>query len=446
MKKKLSVVLCLVLVLSLLTGCTTFNNFKNAFFAKNPVSDDATAKTIKIGVYEPLTGEYKTQGEEEKLGIELAHEMFPEVLGKKIELIYGDNQSDIYVAETVIQELVSQEPALILGSYGDAVTLVAGYPVKNAQIPAITMTSTNPLITINNPFYFCATFVETRQGEALAEFACNAHQKTKAASVRVEGEDLAASTINRFNKKVRSLTGNADSVVANYKVGLETKDFKETIQKIKTSGAEVVFLHFSADKAEEFLKQAVEEKATNILYVGTKAWADDDFISFVKANPGLDIGYASDFAVDAHQTKMSDTFIKAYKSKYGETSEPTDAMAIAFDSYLMAINAIEKAYANVTSYDFEKMGENGKTAEEIKAAKDIWRKTQETGIPAGEAIRAALTKLKNFEGASGVISFAGTNEASKTIVVNHISKGQILDPYTDADVTEHDGTDSLPNN
>ena len=58
MKKKLGVVICLLLTLSLVTGCTTFNNFKNAFFSDNSTDTGAEERTIKIGVYEPLTGQY----------------------------------------------------------------------------------------------------------------------------------------------------------------------------------------------------------------------------------------------------------------------------------------------------------------------------------------------------------------------------------------------------
>ncbi len=435
MKKKLTVILCLVLIMSMMTGCTTFNNFKNAFFGESgPLPTPTTSdKTIKIGVYEPLTGEYKTYGEEEKTGIELAHELYPEVLGKKVELVYGDNQGDMYVAETVIQELVSQSPAVILGSYGDTVSLVAGDAIKEAQIPAITLTSTNPLITVNNPFYFCATFVETRQGEALAEFLVNDQKKTKVASVRVEGDDLATSTINRFNKKVRALTEVNESVVANYQIGIETTDYTDTIKKIKASGARAVFLHLSAEKAQNFLKKAIELKATNIMYVGTKEWGNKDFTSFVAANKELNVAYTSDFAAEAHQTAMSDKFVKAYKAKYGQNAEPTEAMAIAFDGYIMALKAIEVAHAEVLAYDFEKMKEDGKSAEEIAAAKETWIKTQEYGIPTGDAIRAALTALENFDGASGAISFGGSTEASKTMIVNHIVGGEVQAPYTEVE-------------
>lgn len=130
MKKKLLAAACLILIFSLLTGCTTFNNFKNAFFGTDSTETVATDRTIKIGVFEPLSGENREQGNLELMGIQLANELYPEVLGKQVELIIADNQSDIYVAETVAQELVSQNPQVVLGSYGETLTLIAGEAVK----------------------------------------------------------------------------------------------------------------------------------------------------------------------------------------------------------------------------------------------------------------------------------------------------------------------------
>lgn len=100
-----------------LCACTTYNNFKNAFFDDGK---EAQERTIKIGVFEPLSGKNKTEGNEELMGIELAHDLYPTVCGKKVELVYGDNKSDIYTGETVIQELISaNSPSVILGSYGE---------------------------------------------------------------------------------------------------------------------------------------------------------------------------------------------------------------------------------------------------------------------------------------------------------------------------------------
>ena len=75
----------------------------------------AQEKTIKIGIYEATSGKLSDQGKQEVMGIELANELYGTVLNKKVELIYGDNQSSMYVGETVIQELISQNPSVILG-------------------------------------------------------------------------------------------------------------------------------------------------------------------------------------------------------------------------------------------------------------------------------------------------------------------------------------------
>ena len=436
MKKKLSVILCLILIISLMTGCTTFNNFKNAFFSNDSAITNVEKgeRTIKIGVYEPLTGAYKTAGSEEKIGIELAHELYPEVLGRKIELIYGDNQGDMYVAETVIKELVAQQPAVILGSYGDTVTLVAGDFVKEAQIPAITLTSTNNLITVNNPYYFSATFSETKQGYALANFVCQESSKKKVATVRVAGDDTVIATIQRFNNKVKAITKDNSSVVGNYQLDMEAKDFTETLNKIKESGAEAVFLAVSPAKATEILKQAKELKMDNLLYVGTKALNDENLLKYVTDSKTFNLAYTADFNAEANVTKMSETFVTAYKNKYGQNAEPTAAMAVAFDGYLMARVAIENAYNDIMGTNFEMLEDDRSISqEEMESIRTEWLNAQQKGITSGNLIREALTKLNGFEGASGKISFDGSNEANKTIVVNHILNGEAQAPIAAED-------------
>lgn len=432
MKKKISVVMCLVLIVSMMTGCTTFNNFKNAFFSDDSGTTkvENSGKTIKIGVYEPLSGAYRSAGNEEKLGIELAHELYPEVLGRKIELIYGDNQGDMYVAETVINELVAQEPAVILGSYGETVTLVAGDAVKEAQIPSIRLTGTNPLITVNNPYYFSATFSETKQGYALADYIYKGCNKKKVAVVRVSGDDTVVATVQRFNNKMRNLTNNSKCIVGTYQIDMEATDFSETIQKIKESKAEAVFLAVSPSKAKDFLEQAKSAKLTDILFVGTKDWNDKNFLEYIANEKVFDIAYTSDYATEATVTKMSETFLEAYRAKYGKNSEPTEAMAIAFDGYIMARAAIENAYNEIMNVDFDNL-DNNITDEKAEYLKTNWIETLQKGIPTGELIKDALTKLKNFEGASGMISFNGSNEANKTIVVNRNTKGEVQTPFTE---------------
>ena len=95
-------------------------------------------------MFEPLSGKEKAHGELELEGIELAYELFPEVLGKKVELVYADNKSDMDVAATAAQDLVEKKVSFVLGSHGSTLSLAGGEYFKKAKIPAITITSANP--------------------------------------------------------------------------------------------------------------------------------------------------------------------------------------------------------------------------------------------------------------------------------------------------------------
>ena len=235
--------LSLVLILCLtagLTGCTTYTNFKNAFFGTDSVAKE---KTIKIGVFEPTSGSMKAQGKEEVMGIELAHDLYPTACGKTVELVYADNKSNMYEAETVIQELIANNsPSMILGSYGEVLTLVASDYVTAANIPSITISSTNPLITANNEYYFSATYSETRQGDALADFAYLSQNKDVVATVKMQNDDTATATIKRFTNRIKKLTGNNKSVAGSFELDTASADYTDTIEAIRDSGAKAVFL------------------------------------------------------------------------------------------------------------------------------------------------------------------------------------------------------------
>lgn len=113
--RNIALMLVLILLIGVMTGCTTFDNFKEAFFSEK----GAAADTVKIGILEPQTGNDSDKGEMEIEGIELANGIAGEVLGKKVELVYADTQSSIYVAESAVADLIDKKPAVVLGSYGE---------------------------------------------------------------------------------------------------------------------------------------------------------------------------------------------------------------------------------------------------------------------------------------------------------------------------------------
>lgn len=422
-------ILSLVLVVCLtagLTGCTTYTNFKNAFFGTDTVAKE---KTIKIGVFEPTSGSMKTQGKEEVMGIELAHDLYPTACGKTVELVYADNKSDMYEAEAAIQELISSSsPSMILGSYGETLSLIAGKYIEAANIPSITISSTNPLITANNPYYFSATYSEARQGDALADFAYLSQNKDMVATVKLENDDTATATIKRFTNRMKKLTENNRCVVGSFTLSTNSTDYTETIEKIRESGATAVFLAVPPTVAKEFLTQAQEQKLPYMLFLGTRAWGDKDFLEFVKANKQLHIGYPAEQATN-NETAMSQKFMEAFRTKYGEDAELSQRTVVAFDAYLLAVTAMDRAMQTVRDTDPDTIAQNSATDAEARAKKEAWQVARETGIPSGTQIKDALNGIDNFEGASGVINYKGKNEATKSVSISHIANGTELPAY-----------------
>lgn len=423
-KRAVSCLLVLAMV-GCLTGCTTYNNFKAAFFPGDKVAQE---KTIKIGIYEATSGKLSDQGKQEVMGIELANELYGTVLDKKVELIYGDNQSSMYVGETVIQELISQNPSVILGSCGETVTLIASDYIKAASIPAITISSTNPLITANNEFYFSATFTETRQGDALADYAYTGREKDVVATVKMQNDDTATATIKRFTNRMKKLSGDSKCIVGSYELPVDSGDYTQVIEAIRESGAKAVFLAVQPAAAQAFLQQAVDLRLTHVTWLGDRSWNNEDLLDFVKSQPKLDVAFPSDFSQKV-STSRTEEFVQAYKKKYGEAMEPSEATAIAFDAYLLALQAIEEAQSTVMELTEDQVRARYETEATQKAAIAEWKQARETGIPTGRQIKMMLEQIENFNGASGIISYNGKNEATKSITINYISGGEEQTAY-----------------
>ena len=326
------VVLCILIVAaSFISGGKTFTDFRNAWFGTN--NQEVKDPTIKVGIYECLSGEFKQYGKEEAAGIELAHDLYPTVLGKNIELIYADNRSNIYDAKQALQELMSQNPTFIFGSYSDTLTLVASDYVVAANTPAMTITSINPLITANNDFYFTATFSVARQGAALAEYAVNALGKTSFATVKSVRDDSASAIIQRFNTRIKKLTGVDESQKGNLVIDAEASDFSGCIEQLMNNQVETVLLAIPPAVAQTFMTQCAEKEYFP-QFLGTRDWDSPDFEKFLAScQYDLSVSYPSVQAAD--NTDTYQVFLDAYEQKYGKGAEPAGGVAAGFDAYLL---------------------------------------------------------------------------------------------------------------
>ena len=207
MKKFLSIALSACFVMGALAGCGSSSS------SSTSSGNDASASgdnVIKIGVFEPQTGENGGGGLQEVYGIRYANQVYPtvEVGGTEytIQLVEVDNKSDKTEAVTAAQKLVSEGVVTVLGSYGSGVSIAAGDIFAEAGIPAIGCSCTNPQVTSGNEWYFRTCFLDPFQGTVMANYAIqNGYQK--AAVITQLGDDYSSGLGSFFKSAFEKLGG-----------------------------------------------------------------------------------------------------------------------------------------------------------------------------------------------------------------------------------------------
>ncbi|MDU5604008.1 MAG: ABC transporter substrate-binding protein, partial [Mogibacterium sp.] len=301
-KKKLkavSIMLLLIMIASVLGGCTTFDNFKKTFVDKQVVGDD---NTITIGIYEPSSGEFKEQGEEEIRGIELANSIYSNVNGIKIKLVRVDNQSDVNSAKGAIQNLIKMKPAVILGSAGEANSMVASPYIESAKIPTITPSAVNPLITENNKYYFRASITESQRGAGLAEYVYSVLGSRKIATISMKNDSANTAMQRGFNSKINELeqgtsgdSPGVSSIVYQKAVDVDFESYGKLVKSIKKSDADVVVVPFGAENSDKLFSEIEKENLEKkITFVGSSNWNNEDFIAMMKSHPKIKVVFPSD--------------------------------------------------------------------------------------------------------------------------------------------------------
>ena len=159
-------------------------------------------KVVKIGVFEPATGDSGAGGKQEMLGMQYANKETPTVVigGETytVELVYADNASDAAKAPTAASQLVSQDVSLVLGTYGSSSAIAGGPIFGEAGLAAIGVTCTNPGVTAGNDYYFRICFLDPFQGTVLANFAQEKFSAKKAYLLGELGNDYYQGLLNYF--------------------------------------------------------------------------------------------------------------------------------------------------------------------------------------------------------------------------------------------------------
>lgn len=333
MKKILAVILALCVALSLCACGATG-------------SSASGEKVIKIGVFEPSSGDSASGGKKEILGMQYANSQVPEVTlnGEtyKVELVLADNGSSTDKAPSAASSLVSAGVSVVLGSYGSGVSMAGGPKFEEAGIPTIGVTCTNPNVTAGNNYYFRICFLDNFQADVLANFAMEKANAKVAYCLGESGQEYDQGLIAFFKQVFEANGGTV--ITDSFPTG--NSDFNSYLNKAKSEGADVIFTPVSIAYAVQIIKQAAS-LGIDVPFLGSDT-LDDNMV--LEAIQGTDLNlYVSTFYQEGGSAEF-DAGIKEYintnadaLAANGGNDTISAVTAMGYDAYFVALEAIKQA-------------------------------------------------------------------------------------------------------
>src|SRR5471032_1510046 len=286
-----------------LTGCN-----------KPSSNSAANSDVIKIGEFASMTGSEATFGQSSHDGTQLAIDDLNAaggVLGKKLELLMEDDQSQAGQPATVVRKLISRDGVVaILGEVASSRSLEAAPICQENKIPMISPSSTNPKVTAVGDYIFRVCFIDPFQGTVMANFALNTlHLKNVAVLTDVKSDYSLG--LAKFFKD--GLVAGGGKIIADQNYSGGDKDFNAELTAIKAANPDGIFVPGYYTEVGLIALQA-KQLGINVPLFGGDGWESSALISIGGAALEGDY-YSTHFSPEDTAAAVQD-FVKKYRARY----------------------------------------------------------------------------------------------------------------------------------
>ncbi|WP_435922001.1 ABC transporter substrate-binding protein [Paenibacillus sp. DYY-L-2] len=351
MKKSLSLVLISGLLVGLLGGCASGSGSK------------ADSDTIRIGLAAPISGTQAQYGQAFKNGAELAAAQVNEaggIDGKKVEIVVQDDKGDSNEAVNVANKFVSDKSILaVVGHFNSSATLATAPVYNKNKIVEISPSSSAPGVTDAGEYTFRVITTDAFQADYLANWTKELGYGKVA--LIYEQSDFGLGLLDVYKKSAPA--NNVDIVAAEaYNPG--DKDFSTVLTKIKEKQPEAIFIGGFYNEAALIAQQA-KKLNLNVDFIGVDSLYSEALLELGKDSvEGFKlIGFFFPGGENAEATKFAEQYQAAYNSK------PDTYAAYSYVATSVVLEAIKEKGAD------------------------------------RESIKTYLETLKDYKGATGVLSF-----------------------------------------
>ena len=337
---------------------------------------------VKIGVILPLTGTSADAGNYVKEGLLLAQEEINFKSNKKIQLIFEDSSYQSEKSVSAINKLIfSDGVKYIIGEYGSSQTLAIAPIAEANKVILISPGSQADKISASGDYIFRTQVTTAQEAHYLAEFIASEARGGKIGILALN-TDYGTSLISDMTKDLNQL-GEKVSWTELY-AGTET-DFRTHLLKANSEGVKYLLLGANRKFGGLIVKQA-KELGYDFKFYGTSVIEGQEFLDTAgSAADGLI--FSSPFNPDSTEPNMQ-LFQKKFFSKYGVKSEMLSA-----NGY----DALTILYHCIT-----------------------------TSVDSSNNVKTCLYSTKNWQGASGTITFDANGDVEKQFNMKTVKDGKFI--------------------
>ncbi|HSV55337.1 MAG TPA: ABC transporter substrate-binding protein [Burkholderiaceae bacterium] len=209
-------------------------------------------QTIKIANIVELSGGGATAGTNFKNGVELAVKEINAaggILGKKIETVTTDTQSNPGVAKGLTQKAIDNDVFAIFGPVFSGSIMVSMAESRRAEVPNWTGGEAASITMQGNPYVFRTSFT---QATAMPKVARYITTKSKNIALMYVNNDFGKGGLDMIKK---ALAGSSTKVAAEISTEPGQVDWSAAVLRAKNSGADAVFVYTNEEESARALRE-----------------------------------------------------------------------------------------------------------------------------------------------------------------------------------------------
>ena len=352
----------------------------------------SSSKEIKIGLLNEMTGGNATIGTAAANGAKLAIKEINAnggLLGKQIKAVVADNKSEPSEAANAMTKLLTQDRVVaVTGTFSSSNAIAAASVAEANKSPYLVAGATNPKVTVDEKtknvkkYIYRVCFIDPFQGTVAANFAAKDLKVKKAAMLVDNSSDYSKGLAEFFEAALKKEGG---EIVSNEAYLQKDTDFKATLTKIKSKGAEVLYVPGYYEEVGKIVKQA-REMGITVPIIGADGWDSPKLVEIASVSALNNTYFTNHYSVEDTSPKAQ-AFVDAYTKEYGQ--KPEALAVLGYDAVYVLADAIKRA----NSTDSAKIIE-------------------------------ALADTKDFPAISGVTTINKTHDADKNAVVIEMKDGK----------------------